>query len=141
MRSNTVLKHMFDCAILKKYRKDIILCGIVLLAALIIWLFYIFVFTGKSANLKAQITIDGELIGEYPLSLDNTFSVTTKDGFNGIVIEKGSVRVATADCRDKICVHRGSISRSGESIICLPHKLVIVIIGDTAGEGYDAFVD
>ncbi len=32
-----------------------------------------------------------------------------------------------ADCPDKLCVKQGKISKSGESIICLPHKVVVKI--------------
>ena len=30
-----------------------------------------------------------------------------------------------ADCPDQICVSRGLIQKSGQSIVCLPHRLVI----------------
>jgi hypothetical protein len=39
-----------------------------------------------------------------------------------------------ADCRDQICVHHIPISGSGESIICLPHKLVVTVTGKQDNE-------
>ena len=33
----------------------------------------------------------------------------------------------SSDCRNQVCVNHAPISRSGESIICLPHKLVVRI--------------
>ncbi len=33
-----------------------------------------------------------------------------------------------ADCPDKVCVGMRRISKSGETIVCLPHKLVIAIV-------------
>jgi hypothetical protein len=49
--------------------------------------------------------------------------------YNLLVIEEGTVTMEAADCRDQICVHHIPISGSGESIICLPHKLVVTVNG------------
>lgn len=42
----------------------------------------------------------------------------------------GIIAMEEADCKDQICVHHKPISSAGESIICLPHRLVVEIIGD-----------
>ena len=44
-------------------------------------------------------------------------------------IESGKVWVTDADCTDKVCEHTGIIARAGESIVCLPHGIVISING------------
>ena len=41
--------------------------------------------------------------------------------------ENGAVFMAEADCPDSLCVQMGKIYREGESIVCLPHGLVIRI--------------
>lgn len=46
----------------------------------------------------------------------------------------GGISIEDADCPDKICLKQGFINKPGQSIICLPHKLVIEIIGDTKEE-------
>lgn len=51
--------------------------------------------------------------------------------YNLITIEKGRIRITDADCPDKICVKSGWISQAGETIVCLPHKLIIKIQGGT----------
>ena len=50
--------------------------------------------------------------------------------YNLLCISDGMIRMESADCKDQICVHHKPISGTHESIICLPHKLVIEIIGD-----------
>lgn len=50
--------------------------------------------------------------------------------YNLLCISDGKVRMESADCKDQICVHHKPISGIRESIICLPHKLVIEIVGD-----------
>ena len=34
-----------------------------------------------------------------------------------------------SDCKGQDCVHQGSIAKSGETIICLPNKIVVEITG------------
>ena len=46
----------------------------------------------------------------------------------------------SSDCDDHICEHMKAISRPGENIICLPHRLVITIVGEyTDNEVDDIF--
>ena len=47
-----------------------------------------------------------------------------------LVIENGACAITEADCPDKLCVGMGKIHYSGQSIICLPHQVVIAIVGE-----------
>lgn len=49
--------------------------------------------------------------------------------YNLISVTDGTVIMEAADCRDQICVHHKPILSGGESIICLPHRLVVEIVG------------
>lgn len=74
------------------------------------------------------VNIDGIEANRYPLSDNLKTDIITGDGnINTLVIEDGRAYVSYADCPDKICVSHRKISRDGESIVCLPHKLVISI--------------
>ena len=42
-----------------------------------------------------------------------------------------------AECPDKLCMRQGAISRDGQTIVCLPHKLVVEVIGGEK-EAYDS---
>lgn len=71
---------------------------------------------------------DGHEIAAYSLLEERIESIPYGDeNYNLLLISNGQVSVSDADCPDKLCVHQHSISRNGESIICLPHKLVIQI--------------
>ena len=37
-----------------------------------------------------------------------------------------------ADCPDKVCVKTGKIKSPGQTVVCLPHRVVIEITGDNA---------
>ena len=73
------------------------------------------------------VTLGGSLYGTYSLSEDKEIEISV-EGFHNIVrIENGRVLMKSSDCRNQVCVNHAPISRSGESIICLPHKLVVSI--------------
>ena len=101
----------------------------------------------------------GELYATYPLSEDRTVivpspkenvsSVHVPDDskpaseqfthYNVVVIKGGKVSVTEASCKNQVCVRHGAISKSGESIVCLPNRLVVRIDNGTGeGGGYDS---
>lgn len=106
-------------------RNDILLIGGIVIAAgvllLVIWLVFF------QEGTTAVVSLNGNVILEQPLSEDCRIPIQTKEGSNIFQIENGIVSVVEADCRDQICVKHAGISRNGESIVCLPHKLVIEI--------------
>ncbi|MCM1266383.1 MAG: NusG domain II-containing protein [Bacteroidales bacterium] len=60
--------------------------------------------------------------------------------YNVLRISGTEVSMEAADCPDQICVHHIPISKAGESIICLPHKLVVEIRGNSDEDGLDGMV-
>ncbi len=58
--------------------------------------------------------------GIYDINLDGDYS-------NKYKIDDGVVTMIEANCRDGLCVKMKSISKNGEMIICLPHKLYLKI--------------
>lgn len=70
---------------------------------------------------------DGQ-IHVLDLSEDATLEVATALGSNTIVVEDGAVRISAADCPRGDCTRQRAISRPGEQIICLPHRLWIEIV-------------
>lgn len=111
---------------MKKYRNDIILAGAVLAVAAVF--FFIYMVWGERGAV-AEVSVDGEEYGKYSLRESREVEISTPKGENKLVIENGYVCVKEADCPDKICVRQGKISRQGQTIICLPHNLVVTITG------------
>lgn len=82
----------------------------------------------------ADIYIDGELYEKIDLNAVVTpydKKIKTENGYNIIHVEHGGISVIDSDCRDRICVHQGVISDDAVPIVCMPHRLVIEIEGDT----------
>lgn len=112
----------------KKYTRDLILVGIVLLAALL--LFFMVRNNQEKATgtgAEAVVTVDGLEIGRYPLKTNGTFPLN--GGSNILVVENGEAWVSEANCPDKVCMGMGKISRNGEFIACLPNRLIVVVEG------------
>ena len=55
-------------------------------------------------------------------------------GSNTIICGVDGVAVVAADCPDGVCVSQGKISRPGQSIVCLPHHLVVRVQGAEEAE-------
>lgn len=84
---------------------------------------------------QVQVRVDGRDAGSYSLLTNRTVTIA---GYNGgtnlLVIENGTARVEEASCPDGLCVNTGSISRTGQSIVCLPNRVVVEITGETGDE-------
>lgn len=118
----------------KKHRNDIILAAVLLLAALAA--FAVIQLTKKSGG-YAVVVQEGKEIASYPLSEDISVTFQSSNGgYNTLVIKAGKADVTEADCPDKLCVNQHSISFNGETIVCLPNKLVVKIVS-----GEEADVD
>ena len=118
-----------------KHKKDWILIGSFLGIALVAAL-CLHVFTAQGTQVVA--TVDGQEVGRWLLSDSVDEVIETEEGRNHLVIEGGKASIVEADCPDGICVKQGTISRTGQTIVCLPHKLVIEITGKAEENGLDA---
>ena len=84
----------------------------------------------------ARITRDGVVLEEIALDqVEEPRRCTLEDGRgrNTIEVERGRIRVAEADCPDQVCVRRGWSGDGTTPIVCLPHKLMIEIVGEEGG--------
>ncbi len=57
------------------------------------------------------------------ISQDKTLKLT----HNTLVVKDGKAYMECSDCKNQICVLTGKIEKSGESIVCLPNKVIVSI--------------
>lgn len=117
----------------KTGKNDIILIGGMLLVALLLF-FGMKIYQNKTTkDGVVVVTVDGAVYGTYPLQKDTEEKIVLEDGsYNILVIKDGQADVTDASCRDRICVNHRPISKNGESIVCLPNKMVAGI--ENSGE-------
>ena len=118
----------------RKFRNDLIFIAAVL-ALVAMGAAALFFLRGEGSTV--QVEVNGTVTGTYPLSVDREVEIIT--GENGeernlLVIKDGKATVTAATCPDGICASHKPISREGESIVCLPHKVVITVIGGSGEE-------
>lgn len=109
-------------------KKDGLLIGAILLVCLISYVLIQFVV--KKDGDVVLIKVDGEVKHQLELNKDTELMVSGYNcGENQVVIKDGAVYMSDADCPDKLCVNMVRISKTGETIVCLPHRVVVEISG------------
>lgn len=91
----------------------------------------------SGAGATVQVRVGGDVQATYSLEEDRTVTIEGKGGTNLLVIENGTASITEADCPDALCVNMGSISKNGQSIVCLPHEVVVEVISETDDSGVD----
>lgn len=114
-------------------KNDLYLIIIILGIALIS--FGAYSFLSNEGNGKVCVQVDGEIVGTYDLSEDQVIEIN--NGTNQLEIKGHKANMIWADCPDQVCVHQREVSKQGESIICLPNK-VVVYISDGKESEFDA---
>lgn len=124
----------------------LVVCVVILLAvlsAVTIW--------GKeqeSEELTVVISVDGEevercLLTELP-DMEIPYSANGYTLYVALAYTGGpdyGIQVSRSDCPTQDCVHTGTISRSGQSIVCLPARIIIQLEGTTdSGDGPDLVI-
>ena len=108
-------------------KRDFILIGVLLVIALAG--LAVTRLLQHQSGASVTITVGGEVYGTYPLNHSSEIEISDDKGYNKVVIENGSVHMEDADCPDQYCVQHAAIRSSHETIICLPHELVVEITG------------
>lgn len=111
---------------MKKFKWDILLIVILFIIAILSGFLIHNIFNNQGDYV--QVLIDNKVVDEYSLSKDGVYDINYDDYINQLTIKDGVAFINNANCRDLICVNYGQISKDGESIICLPHKLVVRVV-------------
>lgn len=124
----------------RRLRNDIILITAVILAA-VVGLIYLNFF--RDTGDIVTVTVDGEVYAVYSLSdniSEDIYTGENNDDHNRLIIAEGKAFIEAASCPDGICVSHKSIYRNGESIVCLPNRVVIAVTSAKTTDGPDVIV-
>lgn len=116
-------------------KNDVIMIAVIVIIALAAFVGVNLYGEQNTKDAQAVVTIDGKEYGSYPLAEDITVKIESEnDGFNLLVIEDGAASVEEASCPDKICVRHKPIDKTGETLVCLPNKVVVEIENGEAAD-------
>lgn len=88
-----------------------------------------FIVSGRGEGEMVVATVDGETYGTYSLGDDRKITIEKGSHTNTFEIKDGRVHMIRANCHNHDCINEGTISRSGETIVCLPNKVVLEVKG------------
>ncbi len=111
-------------------KADIILAIILIVLGMIVS--YTFTYDNDTGN-TVSITVNGDSYARYPLSEDREIEIAQNDHTNKITIKDGHVSMTVSDCANQDCVLHHAISRTAETIVCLPNKVIVEIEGGESG--------
>ncbi len=127
-----------EAGLRRKHRNDAILILCIIFAAVLCLgargLFF------RESGAYACVSINGRARPDmkFLLSEDASIELTGYGGGKNVLrIKDGYAFISYADCPDKLCQKQKKIKKSGESIVCLPHRIVISISGGVK-DGLDA---
>ena len=114
-------------------KKEIVI--LVLFVCLLVAALLVMKLIGGQGARRLIITVDGETYKNIILTEQTNmqFTVEKLDGVNEVVITNGVVDVVYADCKTQVCVNTQPASRVFDQIVCLPHRMMIQIVGDNDG--------
>ena len=117
-------------------KRDIILIVSLLLVGIIALVIWHFVYSVDGSYITVEQR--GNLIGTYPLNVDKEIDIEYRgDVVNKIVIEDGYCHMEEAECPDHLCIKQGKVNKSGQTIVCLPNRVVVTVI-DSNNSVYDS---
>ena len=110
----------------RRLRADVALIAALLALSALLLLFP----RGKGETVT--VCVDGETVAKLSLAEDCDYPVQTPYGYNLLTVRDGRAAIAEADCPGGDCLS-GTVSRAGECLVCLPHRLLVRV--DGAAEG------
>ena len=122
----------------KLLRDFLLILMIIVLAAVILLL------TRSSGKEGAYVVVmvQNKEIARYSMTNNGVYDINANNGNNGdngntnkIEIKDGRVRMIEASCPNHLCIRQGWIRFEGQSIICLPNKVTVIVRG--TGDGFD----
>ncbi|CZR00835.1 Hypothetical protein Tpal_2577 [Trichococcus palustris] len=122
---------------MKKYLRMLRKGDLIIILFLMVGSFFpLGIFTYQQANAEnreriAVVSVDGKAVKEFALRDDGkteTYVCVDGHGHENTIVREGSViYMDSADCKDQLCVRMGAKSKAGETILCLPNRVLIEV--------------
>lgn len=113
-----------------KKKAEILLIGSFALVGVLLGIWLLFT---QQPGTMVEIRVSGQTTQRFSLLENREYEIQGVGGHNLLVIENGEAWIEDADCPDALCRGMGKIHMAGQSVVCLPHEVVVEIIGESAG--------
>ncbi len=112
---------------MKGRKKDILVVLVIIAIAGVCFLANHFLFR-DAGQVYGEIYLDGELMDTVNLKQDQQFSLPQRPEVV-LEVKNGGIAFVQSDCPDKICIHSGYLSHTGQNASCLPNRMTVRIHG------------
>ena len=90
--------------------------------------------TADHSNMQVVVQANGEIVHVFDLVDDGkteTFHFEDDHGHSNTIVRTGmTVSMTEATCTDQVCVRMSDVALVGDTILCLPHKLLVEVRSD-----------
>ena len=88
-----------------------------------------------AADPHVVIEVDGAVYADYDMDeVKGIIPISTEGGGeNRLWVQEDLVYMESANCPDQTCVKQGIIRDGTVPIVCLPHKVIVRIVGGESG--------
>ena len=86
-----------------------------------------FRFWNREVPEEVVVYVGEEEYARFSVREDRELLIETEKGTNRLIVKDGQADVTEASCPDKICVHHSPISQTGETIVCMPNRVIVTI--------------
>ena len=116
--------------------KKAVICDLILIFLCILLsvgvLFLTWQSKGDDGN-AVTVSVTGRVTAVYPLDKDGVYPIESPYGHLTLTIENGQAFISESDCPDGTCRRMGKIKQTGDTLICLPAR-VLIRVGGQNGE-------
>jgi len=109
--------------------KLIVILGIIVLGI------FIFVNITKEEGSIAEVYFEDNLVLTIDLNIDSEYTVDGELGDVVLEVKDKKIRVKSENSPRNICSKEGYIGDSSRTLICLPNKVIVKIVGENEIDG------
>lgn len=103
---------------------------LILIVIVLVIFLLIFFYKPKEEASFAIVYYKSEIVLKIDLNIDKIYEVNGDNGIVKIEVLNKKIRVIEETSNYNLCSKQGFISNKGESIICLPNKIIIELPSD-----------
>lgn len=107
-----------------KKQDGILIIAFLAAAAVFFWGFRLW--NGKAPE-EVVVYAGEEEYARFSIREDRELLIETENGTNRLVLKNGKADVTEASCPDKLCVNQSAVSQTGETIVCMPNRVIVAI--------------
>lgn len=122
-------------------KNDVRLVLVLAVLAFVSWLFF-HAFQSQE-NKVLVVRLDQQVIQRIELkkvTAETKLPVTVKDGELTVLYDREGASVISSPCPDKVCVHQGKITKAGQTIACVPEKVLVTLTTPEKENDHDAIL-